>query len=133
VLDDRASVKVTARNDVGRVNAKMTVKLPAGYSGESVTVSLSDSDTPTIASQALGALPPLGSSGTRWQFRTTATGVQKVALHKLGGKLPDSFKLSVKTRSWFSAAAANQSAPNTLLTVQIGNRCFTHAATRKVD
>jgi hypothetical protein len=132
VLDPKANVRVTAHNDAGRIRAKMKIGL-AGYESEPVTVSLSDGDTPTIASQSVGTLPPLGTSGKRWKFRTVVDGVQKVVLHDLGPRQAGTFDLSVRTRRWFTAAAANQSAANTVLTVQIGNRCFTHAATRKVD
>jgi hypothetical protein len=105
----------------------------AGYASEPVTVTLSDIDTPTIATQAVGALPPSGLSGRKWQFKTKLDGVQRVALKNLAPNTPGKFKLQVKTKHWFSAAAANQPAPNTSLTVQIGNLCFTHVATRKVD
>ena len=105
----------------------------AGYSTEPVTVSLSDSDTASIASQAVGALPPQGTSGKNWQFKTRADGVQKVKLQNLASRQPGMFKLTVKTKHWFTAAAANQIAPDTTLTVRIGNLCFPHAATRKVD
>jgi len=33
----------------------------------------------------------------------------------------------------FAAAAANQTAANTQLTVRIGDLCFTYAATKKID
>ncbi|HYR96819.1 MAG TPA: hypothetical protein VEM57_08780, partial [Candidatus Binatus sp.] len=132
VLDPKANVKVTAHNDAGRIGAKMVIDL-AGYATEPVTVSLSDTDTPTIASQSVGALAPLGTSGRKWQFKTRADGVQKVALQNLAPSQTGKFKLSVKAKRWFTAAAANQSAPNTVLTVRIGNLCFGHAATRKIN
>jgi hypothetical protein len=132
VLDPKAKVKVTTRNEAGRVTAKMLIDL-AGYSSEAVTVSLADTDTPTIASQSVGALPPLGTSGKKWQFRTLADGLQKVLLRNMAPNQPGKFKLSVKARHWFTAAAANQGAPDTTLMVRIGNLCFSHAATRKSD
>jgi len=98
-----------------------------------VLVTVSDSDTPLIAGQDLGVLPPQGTSGTKWRFDSTADGVQRVALRSLGSRQPGKSKLSVKARHWFTAAAANQPATSTQLTVQIGDLCFTHAATRKVD
>jgi hypothetical protein len=133
VLDPKATVSVNARHEAGRLSARMVIDLFA-YAGEAVTVSLSDTDTPTIASQNVGALPALGSSGKKFQFRTIADGVQKVGLKNLAPRQPGKFKLAVKARHWFSAAAANQSVPaNTSLTVRIGNRCYTHVATRKID
>ena len=132
VVDPKASVKVTTHNEAGAISAKMVIPL-AGYSTEPVTVSLSDSDTATIASQSVGTLPPQGSSVKKWQFKTRADGLQKVALQNLAPRQPGMFKLSVKTKHWFTAAAANQGASDTTLTVEIGDLCFAHAATRKVD
>jgi len=132
VTDPKASVKVTTHNEAGRISAKMVIPL-AGYSTEPITVSLSDSDTASIASQAVGALPPQGTSGKNFQFKTRDDGVQKVKLQNLTPRQPGMFKLIVKTKHWFTAAAANQSATDTTLRVRIGNLCFPHAATRKVD
>jgi hypothetical protein len=132
VLDPRAAVTVNTRNATGRLSAKMVIDLSA-YAAEPVTVSLSDTDTPTIAAQNVGALPAIGSSGKKWQFRTIADGVQKVGLKNLAPRQSGKFKLSVKARHWFTTAAANQPAANTSLTVKIGTRCYTHAATRKID
>jgi len=105
----------------------------AAYMNEDVFVSLSDADTPLIAGQDVGVLPPQGSSGTKWRFLSTADGVQRVSLRSLGSRQPGKSKLSLKAKRWFTAAAANQPATSTELTVQIGDLCFTHAATRKVD
>jgi YVTN family beta-propeller protein len=132
VLDPKAIVKVIARNDAGRVTAKLVIDL-AAYASDPITVSLADGDSPLIASQSVGALTPLGTSGKKWQFKARANGVQKVGLRNLAPAQTDKFKLSVKTKAWFTAAEANQSAANTLLTVRIGDLCFTHAATRKTD
>jgi hypothetical protein len=110
----------------------MTINL-AGYHGEPVTATLVDSDSPSIASQTVGTLPPSGSSGKKWQFKTTADGVQRVALKDLSPRKPGQFKLNLKTKHWFSSADANQPAASTFLTVQIGNVCFTHVATKKTD
>jgi hypothetical protein len=110
----------------------MTIAL-AGYAGDPVGVTLSDTDSPVIAFQGVGALPPLGNSGKKWQFKTKADGVQKVLLRTAPASQPGMFKLQVKTKHWFTAAAANQSAADTQLTVQIGDLCFEHAATKKKD
>src|SRR5439155_17501102 len=92
VLDPKASVGVTARNDLGRIRAKMLIDL-ASYSGESVTVSLSDSDTPAIAIQSVGALPPIGTSGKRFRFTTSSYGVQRVGMRDVTRSHPGQFKL----------------------------------------
>ena len=132
VTDPRAVVKVVTRRGTGQVRARMVIDL-AAYMNEDVLVSLSDADTPLIAGQDVGVLPPQGSSGTKWRFLSTADGVQRVSLRSLGSRQPGKSKLSVKAKRWFTAAAANQPAASTELTVQIGNLCFTHAGTRKVD
>src|SRR5262249_30290601 len=132
VVDPRASVRVTTRNAAGKVTGRMLITL-AAYAGEPVTVSLSDSDTPTIASQSFAALPAQGTSGRKWQFKTLADGVQKVTLQDKTSRQPNTFKVSVNAKHWFTAAAANQLAADTNLTVRIGNLCFTHVATKKTD
>ena len=108
---------------------KATGKLQSDRTGDP---ELSDADTPLIAGQDVGVLPPQGSSDTKWRFLSTADGVQPVSLRSLGSRQPGKSKLSVKAKRWFTAAAANQPAASTELTVQIGNLCFTHAGTRKV-
>ena len=132
VTDPRAIVKVVTRRGAGQLRAKMVIDL-AAYMNEDVLVSLSDADTPLIAGQDVGVLPPQGSSGTKWRFTSIADGVQQVSLRSLGSRQPGKSKLNVKAKRWFTAAAANQPAASTQLTVQIGNLCFTHAGTRKVD
>jgi hypothetical protein len=132
VTDPKANVKVTTRKEAGSVRAKMLIDLTS-YTGEAITVSLGDGDTSTIASQGLGPLGAVGTSGRKWRFKTNADGVQRIVLRSLAPHRPGQFRLSLKAKRWFTAAAANQSAANTLLTVQIGQRCFTHRATSKVD
>jgi YVTN family beta-propeller protein len=132
VTDPDAAVKVATRNGAGQLKAKMNIAL-SSYGGENVTVTLSDADTPTIATQTIGPLPPAGTSGTKFRFRTTADGVQRVELKNLAPKQPGTFRLTVKTKRWFTAAAANQPATSTDVTVQIGTLCFPHAATKKID
>jgi hypothetical protein len=105
----------------------------ATYMNEDVLVSLSDTDTPLIAGQDVGVLPVQGKSGTKWRFNTKADGVQRVLLKNLGSKQPGKSKVTVKTKHWFTAAAANQTAADTELTVQIGTLCFKHAGTKKTD
>ena len=90
---------------------------------------VSPSDSTPLALQAVGGLPPRGTSGTKWQFKSRQNGVRKVLLKASSGQ----YKLAIKTKRWFPTAAAQDSAANTRLTVSIGNQCFTHAATKKVD
>src|SRR6059036_1371152 len=107
VTDPRAIVKVVTRREAGQLRAKMVIDL-AAYMNEDVFVSLSDADTPRIAGQDVGVLPPQGSSGTKWRFLSTAEGVQRVSLRSLGSRQPGKSKLSLKAKRWFTAAAANQ-------------------------
>ena len=132
VTDPKASVKITTKQGKGALSAKMVIDL-ATYMNEDVLVSLSDTDTPLIAGQDVGVLPVQGKSGTKWRFNTKADGVQRVLLKNLGSKQPGKSKVTVKTKHWFTAAAANQTAADTQLTVQIGTLCFKHAGTKKTD
>jgi hypothetical protein len=44
------------------------------------------------------------------------------------------YKLLVKAKGWFTAAAANQMDPDdTQLTVTVGTQCYTRAAMTKID
>jgi hypothetical protein len=78
----------------------------------------------------MGAIPPKGSSGTRWQFKTKTPGVQKVMVKDVGG---GQYKVLVKAKKWFSSAAANGTAATTRLTLTVGTQCFTRVATSKID
>jgi len=86
--------------------------------GALLSSSLVEPDAP-IAARAFPSIPPLGSTGTRWQFKPK-DGVQKVQLKDLGASHPGMFQLVVKAKHWFTAAAANDAAENTHLTVTIG-------------
>jgi hypothetical protein len=105
------------------------------YAGEPVTVSLADGDSPVIVREGLGALPPVGKAPFKKWLRKTKfkTGVTQVQLKKAGASQPGVFKLSVKAKRWFTAAAANQPAGSTDLTVTIGTQCFRIPVTKKSD
>jgi hypothetical protein len=132
VTDARARVKVTTKHDAGKLSAKMVIDLSA-YMGEPVSVRLDDQDSPTpIARRVVGPLPAQGSSGKLWQFKATSA-LQKVKLRDLAPTLPGKFQIGVKAKRWFTAAAANETAANTTLTVTIGGQCFSHVVTKKTD
>src|SRR5262249_17644133 len=114
--DPKAKVTVVTRKEAGKLNGKMVIAL-AAYNGEPGSARLSGTDSPTIAAQNAGALPPSGHSGRVWQFRTKADGLQKVVLKDLAPRQPGMFKVQVKSKHWFSAADANQPAANTTLSV----------------
>ncbi len=130
IADPKTKVIVKTRNGAGQLAVTATLAL-ASYNGEPVTVRLDDADSAPIVRQAVGALPPVGKSGKKWLFKTKADGVQQVQLTKVG--VSPQLKLVVKSKRWFTAAGANGSAGSTKLTVTIGTRCFTHAATLKLD
>jgi Tol biopolymer transport system component len=132
VTDPKATVAVTTGNGAGKLNARLVIALGA-YAGEPVGVRLDDADTAPIVAKSVGTLPPVGMSGRQWQFKTKDDGLQKVSLKDLAPSGPGDFQLRVKAKRWFTAAAANQPAGATTLTVTIGGQCFSHAATRKTD
>jgi hypothetical protein len=100
------------------------------YADEPVTIRLDDSDAAPVAVQSVGVLPVRGASlpPSKWMFKTRDDGVTKVLLKKSQGQL----KIIVKARHWFSAAAADEPAASTHLTVNVGTQCFTHPVTMKV-
>lgn len=132
VTDPKAKVMIVAKKDSGKLTVKMSIAL-AGYGSEPVTVRLDDDTSHPIAIETFTALPALGQSGTKWQFKAKADGVQKVYLKSLAPKQPGMFQLQVKTKHWFTAAAAEMPAADTGLTVTIGGQCFSHVATKKTD
>jgi hypothetical protein len=109
----------------------MTILL-GSYANDPVGVRLDDGDTQPIVERTFPFLPPLGTSGTKWQYKAK-DGLQKVMLKDLGPKHPGMFQVVVKAKHWFTAAAANDSAANTHLTITIGGQCFAHEATKKTD
>lgn len=129
--DPRARVIVRTRNEAGQLIVK--AELPLGTFDENVpvTVRLDDTDSTPLALQAVSGLPPKGQSGTKWQFKTKAPGLQKVQVKDRGG---GQYKLLVKAKGWFTSAAANQTDPaDTQLTVTVGTQCYTRAATTKIQ
>jgi hypothetical protein len=130
VADPLAKVTVTTRREAGTLSAKMYIPL-ATYTNEPVRVRLDDTDTTPIAEALLGSIPPKGRAPFKqWRFKTKAPGVQQFALRDKGtGQL----QLTVRAKKWFSAAAANQAATGTTLTVTIGGQCLSHVVTKKTD
>jgi hypothetical protein len=127
ITDVKARVILKSRT--GKLIAKFRLPL-AAYTGEPVTVTLSDKDG-AFASATVASLPPSGSTGRKWQHASSADGLQKVALKQLA--TPATFQAKIKAKHWFTPAQANRVAGNTLLTLRIGTSCFHHAATKKVD
>jgi hypothetical protein len=128
VADLKASVLVKTRREAGVLVARMAIPLD-GYGGEPVTVRFSDSDP--IAAADVGPLPPKGTKGTKWLFKTKTPGLQLVSLKDDTAKHPGMFKLTLRAKEWFTAAQANQPAASSLLQVTIGDQCFGHPVTKK--
>ena len=124
-------MSLKTKNEAGQLTAKMEIPL-AAYAGEPVTVRLDDTDSAPIVERQLGAIPPKGKGGTQWEYKTKASGLQKLRLK--APKPPGTgFQLSVKAKGWLAAADANQPAAGTTLTVTIGGQCFSHVVTKKSD
>ncbi len=83
-----------------------------------------------IVKKGVGALTA-NRARTRFKYALRGTGLTKVVLKQLSQ--PGKFLLKASAKKWFSAAAANQPAGNTTLTVTIGNQCFSHIVTKKTE
>jgi hypothetical protein len=124
------TVLVKTRNGTGRLRIDLVFDLGT-YAGEPLTVELEDGDG-LIAEAQLSNLT-LTASGKLWRFRSDAPGVQRVRLRTPSPSKPGIFSLQLLARQWFTAAAANQPAADTRVTIRVGTQCFTHAVTRKID
>lgn len=132
VTDPKAKITVKTKRSAGRLSVRLVIPL-AAYNGEPVRVRLDDGNSTPIARGDLDTLTPKGTRGKRWQYSVRAAGLKRVTLNDLGPRQPGSFRIVVKATKWFSAAAADQAAAATTLTINIGGQCFTHPATKKVD
>jgi hypothetical protein len=130
--DAKDAVMLRTVRQAGQLNARLTVPL-AAYAGEPVTVRLDDTDSSPIVVETVATLPPKGARGNMWQYRVTSDGLRSVRLKNLAPRLPGRFQVQVMARRWFSTQDANRPAPETTLTVSIGNNCYSHGATRKMD
>ena len=72
-------------------------------------------------------------AGTLWLYKVRALGLQKVHLKAMAPTRPGLFRVGVRAKRWFTAAAANQPAASTTLTVKVGTSCFSHVVTKKID
>jgi hypothetical protein len=74
-------------------------------------------------------LAPTGTRGDAWAFASREPGLDRVRLKRL----PEGLLLvKVRARGWFTRAAANRPASSTRLVLEVGERCFAEAVTRKV-
>ncbi len=124
-------VLVKTRAGAGKLRVDLSFDLGT-YAGEPLTVELEDSDPGFIAQAELSDLT-LASSGKLWRFRSDAPGLQRVRLRTAPPSRTGRFSLDLLARHWFTAAAANQPAADTRVTIRVGTQCFTHVVTRKID
>lgn len=129
VTGPRTSVTVRAGKDKGMITAKLTVPL-LDYAGDPVRVELSDRDG-LIAATTVPSVPRRGTRNV-WSWKGPV-GLRKLQLKDRAPAATGTFDVSVKTKRWFSAAAADRPAADTILRVHVGERCFEHRATRKID
>jgi hypothetical protein len=137
LVEPRAKVSVVTHKEAGVLSVQRFLVDPqTPYVSQPIEVRLDDADTTPIARRSV-ALAPFGSSGLRWAFRSKANGLQKVVLRDVSsndGLAPGSrYQLTVKAKRWFSAAAADEAAGSTFVTVKLGDECFAAAVTGKKD
>jgi hypothetical protein len=135
ITDPRSRVIVRTRNGAGQLVVRATLDLgaydgDADGLGEPVAVRLDDTDSAPLAAQSVGEVPARGTSGTRWLFKTRASGLQRVLVKDRGG---GQYKVTVRAKRWFTAAQANDTAAGTRLTLTVGTQCFTKAADVKIE
>jgi len=132
VADPKAKVQVKAKKEAGQLNASAIIPLGT-YADEPVTIMLADSDSPLVVRESLSAVPPVGKAPfKKWVKKTKAkSGIVQVQLQTT--KTPGAYKVAVKAKRWFTAAAANQPAASSDLTVTIGTQCFRLTVTKKTD
>ena len=124
-------MKVSTKHEAGQVSAKFLVDLGGDYTGQPLTVRLEDSNG-LIATQYLGAIPPAGTSGKKWKFKSKADGIQKVQI--VDKRLSvGAFQMKLKAKHWFASDDATDDADATILTVRVGTQCYMHEATVKTD
>jgi Tol biopolymer transport system component len=130
VLDPKANVVV--RGSTGAFSTKLELNL-SSYTGEAIAVKLTDGDPAIIAHSEPTVPAPKGAHPRVWSSTIRGNGLDRIVLRNLAPSQPGRFRLQLKAKRWFTAADANQPAASTVLTVTIGNRCFTHVVTRKRD
>jgi Tol biopolymer transport system component len=134
MTDPKDVVKVktsTIAKKDGMLTATLTVAL-AAYGGEPVTVRLDDRDSEPIIETTLPTIPPQGKTGRAWLYKVKTDGLQSVQLKSLP-KRPGYFQVKVKAKHWFTRQSADEPASETTFTLVIGDNCYSHIATKKLD
>jgi hypothetical protein len=123
-------VLVKTRNEIGRLVAKAELPLSTFDAATPVRVRLADADSSPIADTQLASIPASGTSATKFLYKVTNDGLQKVLIKQ---KPTGVWQIVIRSKHWFTAAAADGTAAETELDLTIGTQCFKHAATLKVD
>jgi hypothetical protein len=134
VADPKAKVQINTKKDAGQLNAGFVIQL-GSYADEPIAIALADGDSPLIGRETVGALPPAGKAPFKKWVRKTKlkSGVVQIQLQKRPPSEPGAFKLAIKAKRWFTAAAADQPPASTDLTVTIGTQCFRIPVTKKSE
>jgi hypothetical protein len=108
----------------------LTLEVDLGtYTQETVGLVVTDSDGPITTATVAGlAIEPKGS-GFRYRAPIGAVGIKTLNLREKrnsGGR----FKITLRTTDAWTPGAANQSEASTLVTLNIGGRCFRGAPTK---
>jgi Tol biopolymer transport system component len=127
--DPKATVNVRSTRNAGTVAVKLTLPaLPSPYMGTGVAVRLFDTDG-IVVQQELAAVPAKGKSGRVWQYKAKGDGLKQVTIKAT--KIPNVYKVVVKSKRWFASALADQPAASTSFAFSIGGQCFVHVVTKK--
>jgi len=128
--DPRLKILVKTRREIGKLVLKTELPLPTFDAMTPVTIRLDDANSTPIVTGTLASVPASGNSGSKFLYKVRTDGLQKVLIRR---KPSGAWLFSARAKHWFTAAAADDEASDTLLTVNVGTQCFTHAATLKVD
>ena len=127
ITDPKLVATVKTKKDIGQLNVKAVLALPAFDDATPVTIRLDDDDSDPIVQTRLATVP---GTGTKFQYKAKPDGVRQVQIKQRPTGL---WQVIVKSKRWFSAADANLPAASTRLTLTIGTQCFTHVVTKKTD
>ena len=130
ITDPRAKVLVKTKNEIGRLVVRAQIPLPTFDDVTPVTIRLEDADSSPIVQTELAGIPAHGSTGTKFLYKASTDGLQKVLLKR---KPTGLWQLTVRSTRWFSATAANGTASQMQFTITVGTQCFTHVGTLKIE
>ena len=115
------------KKEAGQLSVKVVLALASFTATTPVTIRVDDDDSDPIVQTSVPGIP---AKGAAFQYKSKPAGVQQVTVKQ---RAPGQYQVSVKAKHWFTAAAANQFAGATRVTLTIGTQCFTHIVTKKTD